>query len=48
MKESDGPEYKKNQFNEHIISGFKLIIVSKIEPNEELLEKMYPIRIVVG
>ncbi|XP_038057006.1 IQ motif and ankyrin repeat domain-containing protein 1-like isoform X2 [Patiria miniata] len=48
IKDSDGPEYSKNNFNDHRTKHFLFVIVTKIEPLDSLLERAYPIRIVVG
>ncbi|XP_022089722.1 putative IQ motif and ankyrin repeat domain-containing protein isoform X3 [Acanthaster planci] len=48
IKDCDGPEYSKNNFNDQRTQQFKFVIVTKIEPADSLLERTYPIRIVVG
>ena len=48
IKDSDGPQYRKNSFIDSRTEHFLFVIVTKIEPSDYLLENMYPIRVVVG
>ncbi|XP_033122921.1 putative IQ motif and ankyrin repeat domain-containing protein [Anneissia japonica] len=48
IKETDGKEYNADQFIDARVKRFKFIVVMKLDPSDEMLEKMYPIRVVVG
>lgn len=48
VKESDGPEYQKNKFNDLRTSNFKFFIITKNPyPPDDLMDNTYPIRIFV-
>lgn len=48
IKEGDPPDYQKNKFNELRTGNFKVYVITKnILPPEELLERTYPIRVIV-
>lgn len=48
VKESDGPEYQKNKFNDLRTSNFKFFIITKNPyPPDNLMDSTYPIRIFV-
>ena len=45
VKETDGQEYQSRY--DYNIEGFSfLIITSQLAPNEELLRKMYPVKVI--
>ncbi|XP_077997605.1 IQ motif and ankyrin repeat domain-containing protein 1-like [Glandiceps talaboti] len=49
VKDKDGEEYSRNKFMQSRVERFSLIIITKLRyPPHELLEKMYPITIVVS
>lgn len=48
VKESDGPDYQKNKFNDYRTSSFKFFIITKNPyPPDNLMDNTYPIRIYV-
>ncbi len=49
IKESDGDDYKLKKFNAMRVAQFKFFIITQnMMPSESLLEKTYPIRVIVG
>ncbi|XP_071965660.1 IQ motif and ankyrin repeat domain-containing protein 1-like [Antedon mediterranea] len=48
IKDSDGKEYNSDQFLESRVKRFKFVVVVKMDPSDESMQKMYPIRIVIG
>jgi len=44
VKEEDGSDYQ-NEFN-YNVAGFSFVVISQTAPNEELLRKTYPVKIV--
>ncbi|XP_072045427.1 IQ motif and ankyrin repeat domain-containing protein 1-like [Amphiura filiformis] len=48
IKDTDGDEYNKNRFNDFYVQNFKFILLTKIEPEDALLEKTYPLRVVIS
>lgn len=46
IKDGDGPDYNKNNFNDLRLSHFLFVIMTKNPfPDDELIERTYPIRI---
>ena len=46
VKESDPKEYQVSGFNEHRISHFRAVIYSRVQPEMEWFDKLYPIHVI--
>lgn len=45
VKPGDHKDYQTSGFNEHRMSHFRFVIYSRVNPNEEWFEKLYPIHV---
>lgn len=45
IRDSDGPDYKENNFLPHVTAEFKFIVLSKIEPHHKIMDTFCVIKI---
>ncbi|XP_001183758.2 putative IQ motif and ankyrin repeat domain-containing protein [Strongylocentrotus purpuratus] len=48
VRESDGEEYNKNKFMQSRTQNFKMFLVSKNELDDEIMDRFYVLRVVLG